>query len=100
MEVSLMSTRNVSRTTDLCVPCSVTGHPFPVESVLSVSVRIDLPGGKFPLSLKDWVSEERLNAFQGITEKQHDRFCGFISINGDFLHLPRRSLGEILHAGT
>lgn len=42
-------------------PCPIAGNPITIDTVLSVGILVDLPGGKGPLPFKDWVPKEGLD---------------------------------------
>ena len=69
------------KTTYLCGPCAVACHPLIVDSVLPVRPIVDLSRGKIPLSLKDRVLEEGVNALEWVVVKKCKWLQTWIPIN-------------------
>ena len=101
MRMRLVSARRgTGKYTYLCSPCPITCHPLTIDSILAIRAVVDLPRGKIPFSLEDWVVEKGLYAFQRISVEQDDWFHSVISVDGDILHLPFWGFQDMVHAGS
>ena len=70
-----------TKATYLCGPCAVARHPLVVDSVPPVRPVVDLSRGKIPLSLKDRVLEEGVNALERVAVKKCKWLRTWIPVN-------------------